>query len=798
MARRCLLVLAFVWGACRAAPLSAQLAPENVLVVVNAQSRESMEIGAHYARARRIPEENVVRVYPGVRPGGGWEHFDHAVHGPVLDRMRERGIQDRIRMIVLTRGLPYQVEGEAATWMFYAHGPRSATLNPAFLKRVPFDGISVFGRGNYPAMMLTAFTKEETLALIDRGAASDGLHPPGTVYFLRGSGVRGKRYTQFPQIAAELALMGVRAELTPGAGIEGKPDVLGYMTGATGVPTANDYRPGAFAEHMTSFGGQIYNRNDQMSILEFVAAGVTGTCGTVAEPTADLRKFPHAGFYVLYARGLTLGEALWQSVAAPYQVIMIGDPLACPFKEDRPAIELIRAEPDAEGLQLKIRADPGPADRRLAWMTCAIDEGPTRAVYPQPRTDTEVVVGLSEGGGRHEFVARLARDESPSAAWKRLAAAINADPAGSVRATATKKVLVVESVMGAPMRPVVSVRCRAPDGSVPGWIPHESKGRFEDHQAPRPASAVLWLRGTAKRDDDASLVVGGVRRTVAVAKGTDAAALAAALCKAFEDVERFSMNDGLALSASQDNDNWTRLRVKSKRPGPEWNATDVRLDIGRDLGIGFAPYERAVKMLDGAEATAGRFGVRLTPNPITSTKPVGLTLGNITVRLEPLEGWPLSDFVPAWRQPVDDARPDIGVTTDKDRLILRTRAAEPPFIAIANADNGLGLEFLGGRWERLPSFEDDKKDVEGGPADWIAFLGLRAGVAGISEHTVRIGLDRLAPGEHRLALMAFFTGAYPVEAHLETDFVLLSIPKTSSGVIGGQVTGNAEVIGGDR
>jgi len=772
MTWRWLPVLAFLWAACRTAPLSAQLAPENVLVVVNAQSRESLETGAHYTRARQIPEENVVRVYPGIRPGGGWEHFDHAVHGPVLDRMKERGIQDRIRMIVLTRGLPYEVEGEAATWMFYAHGPRRAKLNPIFLTSVPFDGTPVFGPGNYPAMMLTAFTKEETLALIDRGAASDDLHPPGTVYLLRGSGVRGKRHTQFPQIAAELDLMGVRAELTPGAGIEGKTDVLGYMTGAAGVPTTNVYRPGAFAEHMTSFGGQIYNRNDQMSILEFVVAGATGTCGTVTEPTADLRKFPHAAFYVLYARGLTLGEALWQAVAMPYQVIMIGDPLACPFKRERPRLELIRAEAGAEALQLAIRAHPGPPDRRLAWMTCAVDGGPTRAVYPRPRTDTDIVLALSEEGYRREFLAHLASEEPPAAVWERLATAVNALPDRSVTATADGDALIIESMAGALARPTVEVYCRTPEGDAPGWISAKSRGRFEEHQAPRRAVATLWIRGTAKRDGRASLAVGDVRRTVAVPKGMDAQTLAAALCEAFKDTERFAMNDGLVLAATPDRDNWIRLRVTSKRPGPEWNDTDVELKIRNDLGIGFAPYERAVKMLHGSQATAGRFEVRLTPNPIASLEPIGLTLGDTTVRLEPLHGRPLSDFIPVWRALVDDARPDIAVATGKDRLILRTRAAEPPSIAIANPENGAALELLGGRWARLPAFENDEKGAEGEPADWIAFLGLRAGIAGVSEHAARIPLDGLAPGEHRVVFAAFFTGPYPVETRLETGIVL--------------------------
>jgi hypothetical protein len=59
--------------------------------------------------------------------------------------------------------------------------------------------------------------------------------------------------------------------------------------------------------------------------------GATGSSGTVAEPYAIQNKFPYASVQVHYARGCSLAEAFYQSVYAPYQLIVVGDPLCQPW-----------------------------------------------------------------------------------------------------------------------------------------------------------------------------------------------------------------------------------------------------------------------------------------------------------------------------------------------------------------------------------------------------------------------------------------------------------------------------------
>lgn len=113
----------------------------------------------------------------------------------------------------------------------------------------------------------------------------------------------------------------------------GKSDVLFYFTGFASVDqiATNQYLPGAIADHLTSYGGQIPN-SGQMSILRWIEAGATASFGTVAEPCNYTTKFPQASVAVArYFAGATLIEAYWKSVAWPGEGLFIGEPLARPY-----------------------------------------------------------------------------------------------------------------------------------------------------------------------------------------------------------------------------------------------------------------------------------------------------------------------------------------------------------------------------------------------------------------------------------------------------------------------------------
>ena len=185
-----------------------------------------------------------------------------------------------------------------------------------------------------PTMIIPFSNFIEARALIDRGVASDQSFPSGTAYLLSTSDpARNVRSAIYPRIAK---LLGDRfkIEIIKSDVLENKKDVMFYFTGLVKVEKlkTNQFLAGAIADHLTSFGGQLTN-SSQMSSLEWIRAGATGSYGTVVEPCNFPQKFPNPGMLMsYYLRGDRLIEAYWKSVEQPGQGVFIGEPLASPFR----------------------------------------------------------------------------------------------------------------------------------------------------------------------------------------------------------------------------------------------------------------------------------------------------------------------------------------------------------------------------------------------------------------------------------------------------------------------------------
>jgi uncharacterized protein (TIGR03790 family) len=137
-----------------------------------------------------------------------------------------------------------------------------------------------------------------------------------------------------------------RVRVVQSDALVGADDVMAYFTGLAFPPgiRTNRYRPGAVADHLTSFGGRLTD-STQMSALRWLEAGATGSYGTVVEPCNFPAKFSDPGLLLTYyRRGDTLIESYWRSVAMPGQGVFIGEPLARPW----PASESLRPD-DAAG-----------------------------------------------------------------------------------------------------------------------------------------------------------------------------------------------------------------------------------------------------------------------------------------------------------------------------------------------------------------------------------------------------------------------------------------------------------------
>lgn len=332
-----------MWGLCSTVHASRSIliteaetafSPQDLAVIVNDADPLSVAIADYYQRRRDIPAENLIRVkFKAGRTTLAVSEFE-ALRTEVITRT-PRGVQ----AYVLTWALPYRVDCMSITTAF------AAGFDPAFCSerctatrwspyynsnsRKPFDQF-----GLRPTMSLAAADIEHARKLIDRGVAADSASAAsGKAYLVTTDDIR-RNVRSGGYADAKLLVNGrLPIEIT-GSWVQGKQDIMFYFTGATSVPgiATNRFLPGAVADHLTSFGGDMAGAGSQMSSLRWLEAGATGSYGTVIEPCNILGKFPNPGMLMKrYLAGETLIEAYWKSVAMPGQGLFIGEPLARPY-----------------------------------------------------------------------------------------------------------------------------------------------------------------------------------------------------------------------------------------------------------------------------------------------------------------------------------------------------------------------------------------------------------------------------------------------------------------------------------
>jgi uncharacterized protein (TIGR03790 family) len=351
---------------------------ENVLLVVNETSADSARIAEHYARARAVPQAQVLRI----KVDAAADDIERAVYAaqietPVAAWIRRNSAQDRILYIVLTKGIPLRIKGTSGRGGTVAGVDSELTLlyrkltgveppiagplaNPYFLGDASISQAKMFSHQTsdiYLVTRLDGYTVDDVLKVIDRGAAPV---MEGKVLLDQKSGFTEAGGDTWLKAAADWLTVhgfGDRVVLeTTSRVLANEKAVLGYYSWGSNDPAITmrtfgfEFVPGAIAGMFVSTDGRTfseppagwatgpwadttkYHANSPQSLTgDLIREGVTGVAGHVAEPYLDATIRPNI-LFPAYLSGFNVAESFYLAMSfVSWQTVVVGDPLCAPF-----------------------------------------------------------------------------------------------------------------------------------------------------------------------------------------------------------------------------------------------------------------------------------------------------------------------------------------------------------------------------------------------------------------------------------------------------------------------------------
>jgi uncharacterized protein (TIGR03790 family) len=156
------------------------VAAPHLLVVVNATSSDSVQLGKYYATKRHIPNSSIVLLSADTAEETSMAAYRSDIEGPVKDALKAHPGTD---YIVLTKGVPIRIhEGGYSVDAFLASMELSAPVTTALddkaieERRTPyFEKNQTFHHadfGMYLVTRLDGYTYDDARALVDRSMAS--------------------------------------------------------------------------------------------------------------------------------------------------------------------------------------------------------------------------------------------------------------------------------------------------------------------------------------------------------------------------------------------------------------------------------------------------------------------------------------------------------------------------------------------------------------------------------------------------------------------------------------------------
>jgi len=457
---------ALAGGAARAA---AAETGDAVVVVYNARVKESQQVAAHYAAARRVPAGQVVGLELPTGENLTRAEYDEDLQEPLLKFLEKEKLfvfepgeagsgtngaaprlkEAKIRYAVLCFGVPLRIledpnlvepdEDKLAPGLRGRNGAAvdsELMLLPLSRQKLRLTGPlpnPCFGvtngallnprRGVLMVARLDGPNASVAGALVDKAmqAETNGLW--GRAYFdLRGlTNTDYKKGDDWLRGASEVAqrygfetVVDERPETFP-ADFPMSQIALyaGWYDGNVSGPFTRprvEFMPGAFAYHLHSFSAHTLRSTTQNWCGPLLAAGATATMGCIDEPFLDGTPNMEVFFSRWLLLGFSYGEAACAAQkAVSWQTTVVGDPLYRPFAGDPQKLhgELVR------------RHSPWVPWSILRWVDLNLAQGAAAADYAryletEPATKqsailTEKLAQLYEKEGKADLAIKSLR-----------------------------------------------------------------------------------------------------------------------------------------------------------------------------------------------------------------------------------------------------------------------------------------------------------------------------------------------------------------------------------------------------
>jgi uncharacterized protein (TIGR03790 family) len=437
--------------------VAAEISPEQVLVVANSSVPESITLARHYLKARSIPARNLISLPFSTSEEVSWGEFARNLWNPLLELLASEGWirgrfadghdkagrrrilceENRVRYLVLCRGVPLRIKDSPALWRREIGG--DAAISPArgMENNASVDSeLALLAHGSSPAsghlpnplfgqagffpqararIIVTARldgpSLRDCLRLVDDAVAAERTGLAGRAYMdLGGPYPDGDQWLR--NTAAEIGRAGfdtssetTRALFQPGCRSDAPALYFGWYAAHASGRFGEDslrFEPGAIAVHIHSFSAATLRTGSSHWCGPLIARGAALTFGNVAEPYLHLTTRPDI-FIAALLRGGQAGEAYAAATPAwSWQGILVGDPLYRPFKMTLPMQVALLREQGAENVRpgwrdgvllrqanqigLDARRDgppprPTAPDAAVEMLAAAVRERPTPALH---------------------------------------------------------------------------------------------------------------------------------------------------------------------------------------------------------------------------------------------------------------------------------------------------------------------------------------------------------------------------------------------------------------------------------